>query len=71
MANIIWMLFVAWFLNIFGFGNVVIKGLQQLGGPTITMTGYYFIFAAAGLIKNILYIIRRNVLGEVIKEWEK
>ena len=71
MANIIWMLFVAWFLNIFGFGDVVIKGLQQLGGPEITMTGYYFIFAAAGLIKNILYAIRKNVLGEVIKEWEK
>lgn len=65
------MLFVAWFLQLFGFDNIVIKGLAQLGGPEITIVGYYFIFAAAGLIKNILYVIRRNVLGEVVKEWEK
>lgn len=54
MLNIIWMLFVAWFLNLFGLGDTVITGLVQLGGPEITLTGYYFIFATVGLIKNII-----------------
>lgn len=71
MLSIIWMLFVAWFLNLFGFGNVVIKGLTQLGGPEITLTGYYFIFAAAGLIKNVFYALNRNAFIEASKELEK
>lgn len=54
MLNIIWMLFVAWFLNLFGFGNTVITGLAQWGGPELTMTGYYFAFAAVGLLKNVI-----------------
>lgn len=54
MLNIIWMLFVAWFLNLFGLGDTVITGLAQLGGPEITLTGYYFIFATVGLLKNII-----------------
>ena len=71
MLSIIWMLFVAWFLNLFGFGNLVIKGLAQLGGPEITMIGYYFIFAAAGLIKNVFYTLNRNAFIEASKELEK
>lgn len=54
MLNIIWMLFVAWFLNLFGFGDTVITGLAQFGGPEITLAGYYFAFAVVGLIKNII-----------------
>lgn len=48
------MLFVAWFLNFFGFGNMFITGLEQWTGIQITMTGFYFIFAVVGLIKNII-----------------
>lgn len=54
MLNIIWMLFVAWSLNLFGFGDTVITGLAQWGGPELTMTGYYFAFAVVGLLKNVI-----------------
>lgn len=60
MLNIIWMLFVAWFLNLFGFGNTVITGLAQLGGPEVTLTTYYFIFGAVGLLKNVLEKLHFN-----------
>ena len=70
MLSIIWMLFVAWFLQLFGFDNVVIKGLTQLGGPEIGAMGYYFIFAAAGLIKNIIHAFR-SVIVDACKEFEK
>lgn len=61
MLSIIWMLFVAWFLQLFGFDNIVIKGLAQLGGPEIGVIGYYFIFAAAGLLKNVIYAFHNNI----------
>jgi len=52
MISILGMLFLGWILNIFGFGAFVIKGLAQFG-LTIDMTGYYLIFAGAGLLKLI------------------
>ncbi len=58
------MLFVAWFLNLFGLGNTVITGLSQWGGPEITMAGYYFAFAVVGLLKNVIEKIR---LGHTFK----
>jgi len=61
MLSIIWMLFVAWFLNLFGFGNFFIKGVAQLGGPELTITGYYFIFAAVGLLKNVIHAFHNSV----------
>lgn len=64
MLNIIWMLFVAWFLNLFGFGDTVITGLAEWGGPQLSMTGYYFAFAAVGLLKNVIEKIR---LGHTFK----
>lgn len=54
MLNILWMLFVAWFLGLFGFDDMIITGLTQWGGPEITITGYYFAFAVIGIIKNII-----------------
>lgn len=70
MLSIIWMLFVAWFLNLFGFSNLVINGISQLGGPELTITGYYFIFAAAGLLKNIIHAFHNSITlnaDEIIK----
>ena len=61
MLSIIWMLFVAWFLNLFGFGNTVIKG------PEISLIGYYAIFACAGLLKNILSALHPVDADYVIK----
>ena len=71
MLSIIWMFFVAWFLNLFGLGDLVIKGIKQFGGPEITMTGYYFIFACAGLLKHILYAIRRDSVKENVEDLEE
>lgn len=68
MLSIIWMFFVAWFLNLFGLGNLVIKGIRQFGGPEITMTGYYFIFASVGLLKHILYAVRKDIVKESISD---
>lgn len=60
MLNIIWALFVAWFLNIWGFSNVWITGFNELFGITISVTTYYFIFGAVGLLKNIIEKIHYN-----------
>lgn len=68
MLNIVWMLFVAWFLNLFGFGDTVITGLQQFGGPAITITGYYFVFAVVGLVKNILEKIASRATLKVLTD---
>lgn len=54
------MLFVAWFLNIWGFSNVWITGFNELFGMTISVTTYYFIFGAVGLLKNVIEKIHYN-----------
>ena len=54
MLSVIWMLFVAWFLGIFGLDDLVINGFNQLFHMEIGITSYYLIFSLAGLIKNIL-----------------
>lgn len=67
MLSIIWMLFVAWFLNLFGLGNTVIRGIVELGGPEISLIGYYAIFACAGLLKNILAALHPIDADYVVK----
>lgn len=65
------MMFVAWFLNLFGFGTMFVTGLNQWTGIEITITGYYFIFAVIGIVKNIIeklsYSKDINNLAEQIK----
>lgn len=53
MWSILWMLFAAWFLDLFGFGNIVIKGLEQVGVNGVGIELYYLAFAVVGLIKHI------------------
>lgn len=60
MLNVVWMLFVAWFLSLFGFDEMFIEGLHQFGGPEITLTGYYFIFSVIGIIKNVVEKLNFN-----------
>ena len=63
------MLFVAWFLGIFGLDDLVINGFNQLFHIEIGITSYYFIFAIAGLIKNILHTINvKTISNEDIKK---
>lgn len=69
MFSIIWSLFVAWFLGIFGLDDLVINGFNQLFHMEIGITSYYFIFAIAGLIKNILHTINvKTISTEDIKK---
>lgn len=53
MGSIIWMLIVAWFLDLFGFSNIVINGICQLGGPEMGVEAYYLVFALIGALKNL------------------
>ncbi len=72
MINIAWSLFVAWFLNLFGFGTMFITGLNQWTGITITLSGYYFIFAVIGIIKNIIEKFSYNKeINELADELKK
>ena len=63
MLSIIWMVFVAWFLGIFGLDDLVINGFSQLFHMEIGITSYYFIFVIAGLIKNILHIFNKDTIS--------
>lgn len=72
MLNIAWMMFVARILEMFGFDTMFITGLNQWTGIEITISGYYFIFAVIGIIKNIIeklsYSKDINNLTEEIKD---
>ena len=63
MLSIIWMIFVAWFLGVFGLDDLVINGFSQLFHMEIGITSYYFIFAIAGLIKNILHTFNKDTIS--------
>lgn len=54
MISIVWSLLIAWILNLFHFGGVVIKGFDELFGISISLTSYYFLFGMGGFIKSIL-----------------
>ena len=52
IRRILYALLVEWILSCFGFGGFIIAGLAEFG-ITISMTGYYIIFAVAGLLSSI------------------
>lgn len=52
IKRILLALFAAWILSVFGFEVFIIAGLAEFG-ITITTTGYYLIFAVAGLLSSI------------------
>lgn len=58
------MLFIAfsllsgWILSWFGFQAVVVAGMAQVFGVTITTLGYYFLFAMFGASKQVATILR-------------
>lgn len=53
MISIIISLLVGWILSLFGFESLVIGGMLQVFGVSITSTGYYFLFAIFGALKSI------------------
>lgn len=42
-------LILAWFLQLFGFGDIFIQALNELFNINISLASYYFIFAIIGL----------------------
>ncbi len=62
-------LLIAWFMNLFGFGSVVITGTSEIFGLELSLTGYYFLFALLGLIRSLIANIRGdNDIREALKE---
>ena len=53
MLSIAGALLGGWILSWFGFDNLVISGMMELFGKTITTTGYYFMFAIMGALSSI------------------
>lgn len=58
-------LFIGWVMGLFGFKGVVIAGMAQLFGVTITSLGYYFIFAMIGLFTDFIRLIRGRSTVEI------
>ena len=56
-------LILAWFLNLFGFGNIFVNGSRELLGLNITINGYYFIFFLAGLLIDIIIFVQDYING--------
>lgn len=54
MLYIIFNMFAAWILSLFGFDNLVIDSVQHLFNVSLTTGDYYFIFACIGTIKSIV-----------------
>ncbi len=46
------MLFLAWFLSLFGFDEICVTAIKELFNYEITTATYYFVFAIVGLIFN-------------------
>lgn len=58
-------LLLGWIMGLFGFKGVVIAGMAQLFGVTITSLGYYFIFAMIGLVTSLIRLFRGKNTVEV------
>lgn len=46
-------LIVGWIVSLFGGDHLLIRGIQELTGNTITSAGYYTIFAIVGLLGGV------------------
>lgn len=67
MAGMALGLLSGWIMGLFGFKSVVIAGMLQLFGATITSLGYYFIFAMLGLINSFIYKLKRKQNEATVK----
>jgi hypothetical protein len=60
-------------LGLFGFKAVVITGMGQLFGLSVTSLGYYFLFAIMGALNNLVMSLRKKKVETVsnnnIKNW--
>ncbi|MDX9917412.1 MAG: hypothetical protein RBT15_05275 [Gudongella sp.] len=47
-------LIVGWIVSLFGGDNLLIQGIKEITGNSITSAGYYTIFAIIGLLGGVL-----------------
>lgn len=59
MFSIAGALLVGWIMGLFGFKGVVIAGMAQLFGVTLTSLGYYFLFALFGAVNHFILVSKR------------
>jgi hypothetical protein len=52
-----------WILSLFGFKAVVITGMAQVFGVSLTSTGYYFLFALKGMLCQVFAFGRKTING--------
>ncbi|MBS4534061.1 hypothetical protein GOQ29_00340 [Clostridium sp. D2Q-14] len=53
MFGILGGLLFAWLLSIIGFKGIIINGINELFGLSISMAGYYVLFGIIGFITSI------------------
>lgn len=51
-------LFFAWVLSWFNFDVLVIKGMEELFGRSISMSGYYLLFFFLGIFLSIFSSVK-------------
>ena len=56
--SIVEILFCAWFLALFGFDDIIIRGFKTLFGLTIDKPTYYFIWVAIVVIAYVIHFIK-------------
>lgn len=47
-------------LSWFGFDDLIIHGMKEIFGVTISMTGYYFLFAIVGALRSVGVVFNPN-----------
>lgn len=61
MLSIIFSLLGGWILGLFGFDSLLIAGMAELFGVTMTGAGYYTIFGLVGMARSIAIRMRQPV----------
>lgn len=55
LVNVAVFLLAGLFLSLFGFDDLIINGMHEIFGVTITSTGYYFIFGIVGVLRSFVH----------------
>jgi len=53
-------LLVGWIFNLFGFGKLFIKAMDELFGLKVTLASYYLFFFVLGTIYDFLKVVKKR-----------
>ena len=51
-------LIMAWFLNLFGFGDICIQGSKELFNMNLSISSYYLMAFIGGLVFDVIMAIK-------------